>query len=47
MYLERKIRVASILKAKQREMQKQAIHMEGTQRLVTERLKCSKLYFIW
>jgi hypothetical protein len=34
------------LKAKEREEQ-QVIHIEDTQRLVTERLKCSALYCIW
>jgi hypothetical protein len=35
-----------LLQTKQRQKE-EAMHIEDTQRLVTERLKCSKLYCIW
>jgi len=40
-------KLEAFLKAKEKEKQQEAIHIEYTQRLVTERLKCSALYCIW
>jgi methyl coenzyme M reductase beta subunit len=39
-------RVRRLLQIKQRQKE-EAMHIEDTQRLVAERLKCSRLYCIW
>jgi hypothetical protein len=39
-------KLQALLKSKEKEKE-EAIHIEETQRLVTERQRCSRLYFIW
>jgi hypothetical protein len=39
-------KLKSLLQVKQRQKE-EALHIDDTQRLVTERLKCSKLYCFW
>jgi hypothetical protein len=39
-------KLKSLLQVKQRQKE-EALHIDDTQRLVTERLKCSRLYFVF